>query len=193
LSRLWFALGVAHSALDKIDEAAKAFERARTLDPKFAPALAYLGMTYDQQGRYAEAVALYEQSLALDNRLAAAHYLAAEALLKQSAADTARAEAHLTQAVRLDSSFAPAHFSLAKLYLRTERVAEAVRELQSSVTLDPNMTEAHYQLGRALMRLNRTAEARVALDTFKRLSEEKREQARNEPREIMRRLANVRF
>ncbi|HYO63289.1 MAG TPA: tetratricopeptide repeat protein [Pyrinomonadaceae bacterium] len=192
-SRLWFALGVAQTALDKVNEAAEAFQQARALDPKFAPAAAYLGMTYDQLGRFPEAVALYEEALALDDTLAAAHYLAAETILKQTAADTARAESHLRRAVALDSKFAPARISLAKLYLRNDRVEEAARELESAVALDPGSAEAHYHLGRALRRLKRTAEAEAALATFKRLSEEKRERAQAEPRDIMRRLANVRF
>lgn len=192
-ARLWFALGVAQTALDKPEEAARAFERARELDPRFAPAIAYLGMTYDQQGRYDEAIRHYEQSLTLDDRLAPVHYLVAEALLKHSNADTARAEGHLKKAVALDARFAPSRVSLAKLYLRDNRVAEAAAELEQAVAIDPSLAEAHYQLGRTLRRLNRTAEAETALATFKRLSEEQRERTRTEPREIMRRLANVRF
>jgi len=192
-SRLWFAHGVAQSALDKPQEAARSFQRAHELEPKFAPALAYLGMTYDQQGRFAEAVDYYERALALDNRLGAAHYLAAEAILKQAQADETRAEAHLKEAVALVPQFTPARVSLAKLYMRGERLAEAVTLLESAVASDPNLAEAHYNLGRALVRLKRTAEAKVALDTFKRLSETQREQARQSPREIMRRLANVNF
>ncbi|HYP52650.1 MAG TPA: tetratricopeptide repeat protein, partial [Pyrinomonadaceae bacterium] len=192
-SRLWFALGVAQTALDKVNEAAEAFQKSRALDPKFAPAAAYLGMTYDQLGRFPEAVRLYEEALALDDTLAAAHYLAAETILKQTSADTARAEVHLKRAVALDSKFAPARVSLAKLYLRDDRVEEAARELQAAVALDPDAAEAHYHLGRALRRLKRTNEAEAALATFKRLSEEMRERAQTEPREIMRRLANGRF
>ncbi|HEY0078643.1 MAG TPA: tetratricopeptide repeat protein [Pyrinomonadaceae bacterium] len=192
-SRLWFALGVAQTALNKIGEAAEAFNRAQQLDPKFAPAFAYLGMTHDQQGRYQEAVAHYERALALDARLFAAHYLAAEALLKQTPADEERAERHLSAAVALDQKFAPARVSLAKLLLRRNRFEEAVAQLRSAVELDPNLAEAHYHLGRALTRLKRTGEAQVALDAFKRLSEQRREQSHTEPREIMRRLANVRF
>jgi Tfp pilus assembly protein PilF len=191
--RLWFALGVAQSALDKPDEAAVSFRRAHELEPGFAPALAYLGMTYDQQGRFDEAADYYERALALDNRLGAAHYLAAEAILKQTQADERRAEAHLREAIALDPKFAPARVSLAKLYVRGERLAEAVTLLQNAVASDPNLADAHYNLGRALMRLKRTAEAKVALDEFKRLSQSQREQARQSPREIMRRLANVNF
>jgi tetratricopeptide (TPR) repeat protein len=192
-SRLWFALGVAQAALDRVDEAARSFERARDLDPKFAPAVAYLGMTHDQRGRFAEAVELYERALAIDDRLAAAHYLAAEAILKQSPADEARAESHLRRAVELDPRFAPARVSLAKIYARAERFEEAVGQLRSAVASDPGLAAAHYQLGRALLRLKRNAEGQAALAEFKRLSEGQREQAREGPREIMRRLANVRF
>ncbi|HEX8283182.1 MAG TPA: tetratricopeptide repeat protein [Pyrinomonadaceae bacterium] len=191
--RLWFALGVAQASLDKSIEAAESFRRAHELEPKFAPALAYLGMAYDQQGRFAEAVEHYERALALDNRIAAAHYLAAEAILKQGPENGARAESHLKEAVALDPKFAPARVSLAKLYMRGERFAEAVAQLQSAVATDPNLADAYYNLGRALMRLKRTEEAKVALADFKRLSEGQREQARQSPREIMRRLANVNF
>ncbi|HEX8722826.1 MAG TPA: tetratricopeptide repeat protein [Pyrinomonadaceae bacterium] len=192
-SRLWFALGVAQSALDKPEEAAGSFQRAHELEPNFAPALAYLGMTYDQQGRFDEAVEHYERALALDGRLGAAHYLAAEAILKRAQADERRAEAHLKEAVALEPGFAPARVSLAKLYMRGERLAEAVALLQAAVSSAPELAEAHYNLGRALMRLKRTAEAKAALDEFKRLSEAQREQARQSPRDIMRRLANVNF
>lgn len=192
-SRLWFAHGVALSALDKPEEAELSFRKAHELDRKFAPALAYLGMTYDQRGRFAEAVEHYESALALDNRLGAAHYLAAEALLKQAEADERRAEAHLKEAVALDPKFAPAYVSLAKLYMRGERLAEAVALLEQAVSSDPGLAEAHYNLGRALVRLKRPDEAKAALEQFKRLSEARREQARQSPREIMRRLANVNF
>ncbi|MCA1573415.1 MAG: tetratricopeptide repeat protein [Acidobacteria bacterium] len=192
-SRLWFALGVGQTALNKTEEAAAAFRRSQELDPKFAPAFAYLGMTHDQQGRYADAVALYERALAIDERLFAAHYLAAEALVKQFPADEVRAEKHLSSAVALDPSFAPARVSLGKLLMRSGRFEEAVSQLKGAIDLDPNIAEAHYHLGRALTRLKRTAEAQTTLATFKRLNEERREQSRNEPREIMRRLANVRF
>jgi cytochrome c-type biogenesis protein CcmH/NrfG len=55
--RLWFAMGVAQSALDKPQDAAEAFKHALQIDSKFAPALAYLGMVQDQQAHYAQALA----------------------------------------------------------------------------------------------------------------------------------------
>jgi tetratricopeptide (TPR) repeat protein len=192
-AKLWFALGVAYFTGNKLDEATKNLARAVELDPKFAPAIAYMGMTYDAQGQYQEAISHYERALSIDDRLAAAHYLAANALLKQASVDTTRVEKHLRRALELDASFAPSHLALGKVYLRTERLNEAVNEFERAVAADPNLAEGYYQLGRLYMRLKRTEEAQTALATFKRLSDVQQEKATSERKEITRRLANVRF
>lgn len=192
-SRLWFALGVAQSANYKTDEASKAFERSLELDPKFAPALAYLGMTYAEQGRFADALTFYERALAIDERLAPAHFLTADAILKQVSADTARAEAHLKRAIALDPSFTPALLALGKLHLRLGLLTEAAAELERVLAAAPDLAEAHYQLGRAYQRLKRKPEADAEFAAFKKLSDSEKEQAQNERRDISRRLAGVRF
>lgn len=192
-SKLWFALGVALFTNRKHDEAAGAFERAVALAPKFAPALAYLGMIYDETGRYADALALYERAVAADGRLAVAQYLSADAIMRQTSPDLARAEVRLKHALELDQTFSPARLTLAKLYIRTERLTEAVTELERLVAANPNLAEAQYQLGRLYMRLKRTEEAQKALATFKRLNENQQQQAENDQQELVRRLANVRF
>jgi tetratricopeptide (TPR) repeat protein len=192
-SRLWFALGVAHAAENKTEEATRAFTRAFELDPKMAPALAYLGNTYAERGQYADAVALYERALTIDETMAVVHYLAADALLKESTTDAVRVEKHLSRALALDPSLASARLALAKLYLRTNRVDEAASQLERAIAFDPNLAEAHYQLGRAYMRLKRTPQAQTELAIFKRLSDAEKEQSQTARREIVRRLANVRF
>jgi protein O-GlcNAc transferase len=194
--RLWFALGVAHSANDRTDEAGKAFERSIELDPKFAPALVYLGLTHADQGQFTDALAFYRKALAIDERLAPAHFLFADAILKQTStdiSDTARAEAHLKRAVALDPSFTPALLALGRLHLRMGQLAEATSELERAVAAAPGLAEAHYQLGRAYQLLKRKPEADTEFATSKRLSESEKEQAQNERRDISRRLANVRF
>lgn len=191
--RLWFALGIAQFKQSKNDEAAQAFRRALEFDPKFAPALAYLGLTYEELGQYQEAVKLYDQALAVDDKMAVASYLAASNLLKQNTADLSRVEGYLRRAVTLDPSFAEAHLALAKLLVRANRLEQAVVELERVIKLDPELAEAYYQLGRLYVRLKRSEEAQTALATFKRLTESQKERAQSERREIVRRLANVRF
>jgi tetratricopeptide (TPR) repeat protein len=191
--KLWFALGVAHFKKQKHDDAGTAFARSVELDPKFAPALAYLGIVYDETGRYQEAIATYRRAVAADEKLAAAHYLLADALLRQTSADIAGAESHLTRAVQLEPSFAPARLALARLYIRVERFDEAAKQLETVAAADPDQAEAQYQLGRVYMRLKRTEDAQKAVAAFKRLSDDQQKRAQTERQELIRRLANVNF
>jgi len=191
--RLWFALGLAYFKQDKDAESARALSRAVELDAKFAPAFAYLGLLKVKAGANAEGVALYENALRVSPELAVLHYLIADALLKQMEADAARIESHLRRAVEMDATFAPARLSLAKLYMRAERWAEAVAELERVAAADPGAAEAFYHLGRAYVRLKRTADAQAALATYKRLSETQKRREDTELREIVKRLGGVRF
>ena len=191
--RLWFALGLAHFKQGRDQDASRAFGRAAALDLKFAPAYAYLGLLSQRRGEVAAALALYEKALRLDPQLAVLHHLLAEALLQQPDADAARVESHLKRAAELDQSFVAPRLSLAKLYIRGERWADAVAELERVTTLEPDSADAYYQLSRAYTRLKRTAEAQAAVANFKRLNDTRKKQDEDELREVVRRLGSVRF
>jgi Tfp pilus assembly protein PilF len=192
-SRLWLALGIAHFKAGRNNEAAGSLTRAVELDPQLAVAFAYLGMTYVEIGRYDAAIRSYENALAVNGKLGVVDFLIADVLLRETTADFARIEAHLTRAVQLEPTFAPARLALGKSYTRSNRLAEAALELEQVVKLEPNLAEAYYQLGRVYTRLKRTAEAQTALATFKRLSDTQKEQALKDRKEIVDRLANVLF
>jgi cellulose synthase operon protein C len=192
-ARLWLALGIAQLNHGKNDDARASFARSLELDPQSVPALAYLGTTHAERGQYAEAVSFYERAIAADGRLAVPYFLAADTLLRQTEVDAPRAEKYLARAVELDPSFAAARLALAKLHVRTGRWAEAAEQFEHVVRLEPGLAEAHYQLGRVYARLKRTADAQRELATFKRLSDAQKEQKETERRELVRRLANVRF
>lgn len=192
-SPIWLALGIAQMGDGKSDDARKSFERALELDPRSAPALAYLGSTYGERGQYAEAAAFYERAVAAAPNVAVPYYLAADALLKQPEVDAPRVERYLARAVELEPDFASAHMALAKLYVRGERWAEAAAAFERVTRLDPDSSEAHYQLGRVYVRLKRQAEAQRELDRFKQLSEAQKEKRETDRRDLLRRLANVRF
>ena len=191
-SRLWFALGFANFKLDKNEEAERALRKAVELDPKFAPAFAYLGLIRARTGAYGEAVTLYENALRADSKLAVVHHLIADAMLKQNA-DARVVESHVRQAVTMDPTFTPARLSLGKLFMRAQRWSEAIVELEQVVKLDANVPEAYYQLGLAYGRLKRTADAQTAMATFKRLSDAEKKREDEELREVVKRLSNVRF
>src|SRR4051794_9721486 len=107
-SRLWFALGFANFKLDKNEEAERALRKTIELDPKFAPAFAYLGLIRAKTGAYVEAISLYEGALRADPKLAVVHHLIADAMLKQTNADVKTIETHLRQSVEMDPTFTPA-------------------------------------------------------------------------------------
>jgi Tfp pilus assembly protein PilF len=191
-SRLWFALGFANFKLDKNEEAERALRKAIDLDPKFAPAFAYLGLIRAKTGAYSEAITLYENALRADSKLAVVHHLIADAMLKQNA-NPSIVETHLRQSVTMDPTFTPARLSLGKLFMRAQRWAEAVAELEQVIKLDPGVPEAYYQLGLAYGRLKRTADAQSAMATFKRLSDAEKKREDEELRQVVKRLSNVRF
>lgn len=192
-ARLWFALGIAHFSDYQTDEAAKAFLRTIEIDPKAAPAIAYMGFISTELGQYSEAVAFYERALAANEQFAAAHFMLADVLMKHSTVDAARAETHLTRALALDPTLVLARFALAKLYANSGRLAEAATEFEQVVKEEPNLADAYYQLSRTYMRLKRTAEGQSALAAFKRLTATQKEQAELDRKDLARRLANVRF
>ncbi|HET9714099.1 MAG TPA: tetratricopeptide repeat protein [Pyrinomonadaceae bacterium] len=190
-ARLWLALGIAQLTYGQNAEAENSFNRSLALDAKLVPALAYLGVTYGERGSYEKAIGFYEQAIALNAQLAALHYLVADTLLKMSNPDTTRAEKYLRRATELDPNLAAAYLAWGRLYVRANRYSEAAPLLERAVALQPALVEAHYQLSRVLVKLKRTDEANRELGIFKQLTEKQKTQ--NEAREIVRRLANVRF
>jgi Tfp pilus assembly protein PilF len=191
--RLWFALGLAQFQDNKNDAATQAFSHALALDSKMSPAFAYLGMIDVDLGKIPEAIEHYWKALAIDERSAVNHYLIAEAWTKLTPPKNGPAEEHLRRALVIDPRFQQARLALGKLYLRAERLTDAVAELEAVVKADPKLAEAYYQLGRAYGRLKRKEEAQAAMAKFEQLSSSEKQQSENQRRDIVRRLADVRF
>ena len=192
-ARLWLALGIAHFKAGRNEEAAKTLSHAIELDSKFAPAFAYLGMTYVEVGRFDDGIKSYQQALTANEKLGVVNYLIADALQRQATAGAAQIETYLVRAVKLEPSFAPARLALGKLYFRSERLNDALTEFEQVIKLDPNLPETYYQLGRLYTRLKRSKDAQTTLQKFKQLSETQKETQQKERKEIVRRLADVRF
>jgi uncharacterized protein HemY len=121
------------------------------------------------------------------------HYLLAEAFSKLTPPNEEEDESHLKRALVLDRQFQQAHLALGKLYLRNNRLEEAAVELEAIIKADPKLAEAYYQLGRAYVRLKKKDEAQAIMTKFESLSQSEKEQSEGQRRDIVRRLANVRF
>ena len=71
--------------------------------------------------------------------------------------------------------------------------SESIAQLSEGVRLRPQSAEAHYQLARVYVRLRKTEDAQRELAAFKQLSDAQKEKRETDRRELLRRLANVRF
>lgn len=192
-ARLWFALGIARFDDNKLPEARKAFEKALAIDSRLTPALAYLGAVFVEQGQYAEAAKIYERAIGLDEKVALLHYLLADTLLKMTDIDEKRAETALKRSIELEPNLTSAHLALGRLLVRQTRWTEAATALERASKLEPDRAETFYQLGRVYTRLKRTVESKTALAKFKEINDSRKEQKEVDRRELVRRLANVRF
>jgi Tfp pilus assembly protein PilF len=192
-ARIWLALGIAQLTDGKNADAEESFRRSLELDPKSIPALGYLGTTHAERGDYAQALRYYERAIAVDDSHAVVYYLAADTMLKLPGGDQAKAEQYLTRAITLDPSLAAARLALAKIYERAERWTDAVPQLERAVHLAPDLNEAHYHLGRVYQRLGRADDARREMALFKEQSETEKQRRETDRRDLVRRLADVRF
>jgi len=192
-AKLWFAMGIAQLQDNKNEEAAQSFDRCVQLDPTMSAAFAYLGMIDVDLGKVEAAVAFYKKALDVNGHSAAAHFLMAEALGKLTPPNEPGVEEHLKRALSVDPKFQQAHLALGKLLSRTNRFEDAARELEEVIQADPKMAEAYYQLGRVYMRLKRKEDAQVVMSKFEQLSDAEKKKSEDERREIVRRLAEVRF
>ena len=143
--------------------------------------------------RILDAVAYYQKAIAAEEPSAVNHYLIAETFSKFTSADDDHAQEHLKRALELDPGFLQAHLALGKLYLRANRFQDAAEELEGVVRADPKLAEAYYHLSRVYTRLKRREDAQTAAGKFEQLSNDQKQQSENERREIVRRLANVRY
>ncbi|MGK9282063.1 adenylate/guanylate cyclase domain-containing protein [Sinorhizobium meliloti] len=142
------------------------FERAVDLEPAFAQAHARLAYVHIQLGWYgpleeraeriADATALAERAIALDDREPAAHLALGRA--RALGGLPQRGIEHLRNALRLDASFAQGHFALGQALCYVGRPEEGIAAINEAFRLSPrdphlwtfyNMVAiAHYQSGR---------------------------------------------
>ncbi len=190
---LWFAMGIAQFQANHNEDAIHAFQHALQLNSRIWGALAYLGMIEVDRGQAAQAVEFYRRALEIEDRSPVTLFLIAEAYSRLTPADDSQAERQLNRALQLDPGFVQARLALGKLYSRQNRLPEAAAELEQVVKADPALAEAYYQLGRVYVRQKRQKEGSETLAKFQQLSDDQKKQSEDARRDIVRRLADVRF
>ncbi len=134
---------------------AQAFADERTLcldtlarNPDAWLAMNNLGVALANEGRPAEAVALYERALALAPEYAEAHNNLGVALVALGRTD--EAIAHYREAVRIWPRFPRAYGNLGAALAMVGRTDEGIDRLEEAIRQDPDYAEAHRNLGAAL-------------------------------------------
>src|SRR5712692_9768623 len=130
-------------AEDGNEKARQAFEKAIGLDPKYAQAYAYLGLSYwDWLNHWIydphtldRAFRLEQQAIALNDSLPIAHMALGETYLFKKQYDQATAEAE--RAIALDPNSAVGYRGLAEIMGFSGKPAEAVGLVEKAMRLDP--------------------------------------------------------
>ena len=122
-------------------EASQDFTRARTLNEHYEPALRGSGICNLQQGRFAEAAADLEAAVTANPGVSSSYLFLGVASLALDRREAARAS--LQKALALDpTGAARARVHLANLYLKEERLKDAVAELEAYLAAVPNAPDA---------------------------------------------------
>lgn len=162
----WYYLGRAYYAGFRLGEARKAFQKVLVLDPANARAENNLGLILETEGRPAEAIAAYRQSIAWQeqtSQISQQPYVNLGNILAEQSRPR-EAIPPLEKAVALAPKDAYCHMSLGVLYRKIGEVEKARRELVRATELEPDNAIAHYQLGRLYKDLNDVDRAKSEFD-----------------------------
>jgi protein O-GlcNAc transferase len=119
--------------------------------PQQADALHLLGVLCHQSGRHAEAIALIERAIAVDEACADFYSNLGEA--RRALGEFAAAEVEYRRALALRPDSAGALTNLGLVLCELKRPTEAAECLRQAIALAPDLAEAHDNLGLALQAL----------------------------------------
>ena len=124
-----------------------------------ADAWYYLGLAHSRANRQKDARKAFEKAVGLRDSAPARTGLAFTQFLLGKTRD---AEREVGRALALDPGSAQAHYVLAAIYFRSDRLEESVREADEALRLDPNFHAAAALSGEALLNLYGAESERAA-------------------------------
>ena len=161
-------LDLAHNALGLLyhvsygdkEKAIFHYKRALEINPKFSEAYTNLGNVYQNEGRYDDAIPLYEKALSdilyktpyvAENNLGWCYYKKGQL---QQAID------HIKSALVPNPKFCLGHRNLGTIYSETNQPDKALLAFAQFAKYCPDVPDAHYRYGRALLEQKDTEGAR---------------------------------
>lgn len=180
---LYFARGMLYAQVADYEKAQADFDTAYQLDPKQSLSTAAQGLMAVEQNDLEGALKTVEQKLVAKPDDPILLYLKADILTQQGLEDGTpqfrAAKLSAKRAVALRPGLAPAHATLAKLYLESGQYKLAAAECRRTLQLNPSDQTAVYRLIQVLRKTGNTAEIPELLKRLAQL----RQQATKEERE----------
>ncbi|HEY1373099.1 MAG TPA: tetratricopeptide repeat protein [Candidatus Binatia bacterium] len=153
-------------AAGKTDDALRAFEASKQLNPSYASAYLSIGRILEQRGDASGAIENYRSAARLFPASAAAHFSLATQLLKTGQRDEAIAEYRET--LKLDPKNADAHNNLGFLLAANGEIESPREHFAAAIELNPRHALAYYNLGMLMLK---TGDAQRAAEYFVRALE----------------------
>jgi tetratricopeptide (TPR) repeat protein len=163
---------------EKTALAARCFEKAVSLYPKFVEARLKLGTAYMDLGEWDKAQHALMSTIEVDATAFNALFALGEIYLRQN--KLAEAEKVLSQGLAIQDASYLGHLNLARVYWEKARpmkeLAEAkpmleksYEEVKRALTLNPDLANAYLLRGNLLLRVGRSADALTAFSEYLRL------------------------
>lgn len=171
LCRSWAAVSKDDATRqEKMAQSVRYYEDATRLSPRNAILYNEWGRTLLDLGRPEEALARYQQSLALDDRFAQTHTLLGDYYARQQ--DLGQARTYYEQAAALDPRSAPIHSALGNVYSQLGLVTEAISENLQVLDLYPRDYVSLKNLAILYGESGQTAQALAAATAARQLAPE---------------------
>jgi lipopolysaccharide biosynthesis regulator YciM len=149
LSHHLVEMGQSHEQRGDLEEAARAYRKALSIDEASVHASLALGRLLVRSGDAREAIAHYERAMARSPAISTVIYPRLEEAYRQIG-EEARYERLLRERVVQDEADIFARFALAQWLRRRGRLAEAIDELRRAIAERPDFIEARKELGDVL-------------------------------------------
>ena len=173
--RLLFERGILDAMQNHYDLAERDFQASADSAPTDSAAYIGLGVTFLETGNATRAIPLLRGRLKDHPNDANLSYLLGEALLKTGAQEgspsLAEAQALLERSVRLNPRLVEPHIALGTIYLRHDKLQDAVDQLELARHLDPKAKSAYSHLAIAYRKLGQQEKSKDVLVELKRIND----------------------
>ncbi len=132
----YYYLGVSHYRRMHLDEAKKTLKKVIELSPNMLMAYYWLGITYWHLGKYNKSRQAFETLLERNSDSPMAHYHAALACIEEQCYHCALN--HLEALLKIGQNDSRVYHHLGNVYLRLNRIPEAIKAYKKGLELSPN-------------------------------------------------------